>query len=148
MMNDDFSTIDGLLVAMYAVISGPAGEEPDWDRERSLFAPDARLIPTRAGPDGELRLQVLTVENYIASRGPYLRSNAFYERQVSRRIEQFGHIAQIFSAYESSLTPDGPAFVRGVNLIQLVFRHGRWWIHTLLWENESGATLPDAFPAA
>ncbi len=146
---DDLSTIDGLLTAMYDVISGPPGVEPDWERERLLFTPQAQLIPTRAGPDGELRIQVLTVEDYIRTRGPYLRDNAFYERQVSRHIEQRGHIAQVFSEYESSETADGPPFVRGLNLIQLVFMQKRWWIQSILWENDmEGATLPASFPAA
>jgi hypothetical protein len=146
---DDFTTIDGLLSAMYDTISGPAGVEPDWDRERSLFAPGGRLIPTRAGPDGQLRVHLLTVDEYIDTRATYLRENAFYEREVMRRVEQFGHVAQVFSIYESADTPDGPAFVRGVNLIQLIFTAGRWWIQSILWENDiEGATLPDSFPAA
>jgi len=147
--SDDFTTIDGLLFAMYATISGPAGVEPDWNRERSLFAPGARLIPTRVGPDGQLRVQPLTVDEYIETRAPYLRENAFYEREVLRRIEEFGHVAQVFSIYESVETQDGPAFVRGVNLIQLIFTSGRWWIQSILWENDiEGARLPESFPAA
>ena len=146
---DDFTTIDGLLFAMYDTISGPAGVEPDWNRERSLFALGARLIPTRVGPEGQLRVQPLTVDEYIETRAPYLRDNAFYEREVLRRIEEFGHVAQVFSIYESAETPDGPAFVRGVNLIQLIFTSGRWWIQSILWENDvEGARLPKSFPAA
>lgn len=148
-ITDDFTTIDGLLDAMYDIISGDAGKEPDWGRERSLFAPGARLIPTRADDNGDLRVQVLSVEDYIVTRAAFLRDNAFYERQVSRKVEQFEHIAQVFSVYESASTPDGAAFVRGVNLIQLIFTSGRWWIQSILWENDvKGATLPASFPAA
>jgi hypothetical protein len=132
---DDSSTIDRLLTALYETISGPAGSEPDWDRERALFAPDARLIPTYIDADGELRAQVLDVEGYIESRRAYLRDNDFFERQVSREIKQFGHIAQVFSEYESATTPGGPSFVSGVNLLQLLFRDGRWWIQSIMWEN-------------
>ena len=149
---DDFTTLDGLLHAMYDTISGPAGKEPDWDRERSLFAPGARLYPTRVGasPDDPLRVQILSVEDYITTRAPYLRDNAFFEREVERRVEQFAHVAQVYSVYESATTPDGPAFVRGVNLILLIFSQRRWWIQSMVWENdmEGGVTLPAAFPAA
>ena len=146
---DDFTTIDGLLFAMYDTISGPAGVEPDWNRERNLFAPGARLIPTRVGSDGQLRAQPLTVNEYIETRAPYLRDNAFYEREVLRRVEEFGHVAQVFSIYESAEAPEGAAFVRGVNLIQLIFTRGRWWIQSILWENDiEGARLPESFPAA
>ena len=135
--SDDLSTIDGLLTSLYQTISGPAGIEPDWDRERALFAPGARLIPTRIGPDGELRAQVFDIDGYIESRRAYLRDNDFFERQVSREIKQFGHIAQVFSEYESAAAPGGPPFVRGVNLLLLLFRDGRWWIQSIMWENAS-----------
>jgi hypothetical protein len=135
-VSHDLSTIDSLLTTLYAVISRPAGVEPDWNRERELFAPGARLIPTRIGPDGELRAQVFDIEGYIESRRAYLRDNAFFERQVSREIKQFGRIAQVFSEYESSTTPGGPPFVSGVNLLQLLFRDGRWWIQSIMWQNE------------
>ena len=148
-MTDDFATIDGVLHALYDVISGDAGKEPDWARERSLFAPGARLMPTRADDSGNLSVQVLSVEDYIVTRAAFLRDHAFYERQVSRKVERFEHIAQVFSVYESASTPDGPAFVRGVNLIQLILTDGRWWIQSILWENDvKGATLPASFPAA
>ena len=145
--SDDSSSIDRLLTALYETISGPAGSEPDWDRERALFEPGARLIPTHVGPDGQLRAQVLDIEAYIASRRVYLRDNAFFERQVRREIKQFGHIAQVFSEYESATTPDGPPFVSGVNLLQLLFRDGRWWIQSIMWENasEGGERLDQVF---
>ncbi len=133
--SDDLTTIDSVLTTLYDVISGAAGVEPDWNRERALFAPGARLIPTRVGPDGELRAQVLDVDGYIESRRAYLRDNDFFERQVRREVKQFGHIAQVFSEYESATTPGGPPFVSGVNLLQLLFRDGRWWIQSIMWEN-------------
>src|SRR5207249_6447509 len=42
----DVESIDAIIAATYDVISGPAGKRRDWDRERSLFYPGARLIPT------------------------------------------------------------------------------------------------------
>ncbi|MEY2576788.1 MAG: hypothetical protein QOF80_2275, partial [Verrucomicrobiota bacterium] len=47
---DDVSSIDALIKASYAVISGLAGKKRDWERERSLFLPGARLIPTATVP--------------------------------------------------------------------------------------------------
>jgi hypothetical protein len=40
----DVATMDAIVEALYAVISGPVGEARDWDRFRSLFIPEARLI--------------------------------------------------------------------------------------------------------
>ena len=45
----DVESIDAIIAALYDVISGPIGEKRDWDRFRSLFVPDARLIPTGQG---------------------------------------------------------------------------------------------------
>ena len=132
----DYTTIDGLIFALYDVISGPAGVEPDWRREREIFAPGARLMPSRLLENGDLRCEILSVDDYIASRGPYLRDNAFYERQVSSNVDQYEHIAHVFSAYESSETPDGPAFARGVNSIQIIRTTGRWWVQSILWQSE------------
>src|SRR6202050_3143900 len=39
----DVDTIEHLMGALYDVISGPAGQQRDWDRFRSLFLPDARM---------------------------------------------------------------------------------------------------------
>lgn len=44
--SSDHESIDSIIKATYAVISGPKGQERDWDRFRALFHPDARLIPT------------------------------------------------------------------------------------------------------
>ena len=132
----DYSTIDGLIFALYDVISGPAGVEPDWRCERELFAPGARLMPSRVLENGDVLCELLSVDDYIASRGPFLRENAFYERQVASKVDQYRHIAHVFSSYESSETPEGPAFSSGVNSIQLIRAKGRWWVQSILWNSE------------
>ena len=40
----DVASVDAIITALYDVISGPAGGKRDWDRFRSLFIPEARLI--------------------------------------------------------------------------------------------------------
>lgn len=136
----DYTTIDGLIFALYDVISGPAGTEPDWRREHEIFAPGARLMPSRLLENGDLVCEILTVDDYIASRGQYLRDNAFYEREVSSKVDQYGNIAHVFSAYESSEAPDGPPFARGVNSIQAIRTQGRWWVQSILWQSEFPGT--------
>ncbi|MGI8811180.1 MAG: hypothetical protein ACR2IH_01470 [Pyrinomonadaceae bacterium] len=46
----DVATIDGIMKAVYDVISGNAGQKRDWDRFQSLFYKDARLIATGKKP--------------------------------------------------------------------------------------------------
>ena len=53
----DVATEDAIMAALYDVISGPAGQQRDWDRMRSLFQAGARLIPTFKAQDGSWQLR-------------------------------------------------------------------------------------------
>lgn len=143
----DVFSPDAILAALYQVISGPAGQKRNWDRFRSLFLLDARLIPTSAKPSGSDQAQTLTPEDYVRRAGPYLEKNGFFEKEVARKSERFGGIMQVFSTYESRHTAtDAAAFARGINSIQLFFDGTRWWIVTVLWQEETPANpLPKEF---
>ena len=137
----DVESIEAIIAASYDVISGPAGKKRDWERERSLFAPGARLIPTATVPgqtDVDLAPLVLDVEGYIERVEPLFQKEGFYETEVTRRVEQFGQIAQVWSTYESRRDPgDAKPFMRGINSFQ-VFNDGkRWWILSIYWQHES-----------
>ena len=135
----DFSSIDAIIAAVYDGISGPAGRKRDWERERSLFYPGARLIPT-SKPDksGDLAPQMLDLDGFIARVEPYFAENGFYEKEAARRVEQFGQIAHVWSTYESRHNPDDPEpFMRGINSIQLFNDGRRWWIVSIYWQQES-----------
>jgi hypothetical protein len=155
----DVASIDAIITAAYDVISGPAGQKRDWDRERSLFIPGARLISTTAKPgvtrrggfvlrrtgdegqvtsESKIAPQVLDVEAYIARVDPDFEKNGFFETEIARRTEQFGHIAHVWSTYESRHKEDDPEpFMRGINSIQLLYDDKRWWIITIYWQHES-----------
>jgi len=146
----DVASIDSIINASYDVISGPAGQPRDWERERSLFFPGARLIPTASKPgDNESRLapQILDVEGYIARVEPLFRDQGVYETELARRTEQFGQIAQVWSTYESRHHPDEPEpFMRGINSFQLFHDGTRWWIVNIYWQHESAAhPLPEKY---
>jgi hypothetical protein len=139
----DVASIDAIITAAYDVISGPAGKKRDWDRQRSLFVPGARLIPTtktagETNKDGTLTPQVMDVDGFIERSRDYLETNGFFEKEIARRIEQFGHIAHVWSTYESRHNEDDPEpFMRGINSIQLLYDDRRWWIVTIYWQHES-----------
>jgi hypothetical protein len=148
----DLSSIDAIVHAAYAVISGPAGHPRNWERERSLFLPGARLIPTAVKPgenESGLSPQILDVEAYIARVEPFFREKGFYETEVARRTEEFGRIAQVWSTYESRYREDDPEpFMRGINSFQLFHDGGRWWIVNIYWQPESAEhPLPERYLA-
>ena len=132
---DDVKSTDSILAALYGVISGPAGER-DWDRFRSLFMPQGRLTSATKNPDGSFRVRPMSVEDYAKGAGSYFAQHAFYESPIVNRIETFGNVSQVFSSYESRHTPGEAPFARGVNSIQLLYDGSRWWIVSILWDQE------------
>jgi hypothetical protein len=132
----DVATMDAIVAALYDVISGPAGPR-NWDRFRSLFAPDARLIATGRRPTGEFASRSLSPEDYVQRNSAFMQKNGFFEREISRRTENFGSIAHLFSTYESRhAREDAKPFARGINSIQLMNDGKRWWIVTVFWQAE------------
>ena len=145
----DVASPDAILAAAYDVISGPAGQERDWDRMRSLFYPGAQLIRTAVKKEGGLSATFLTTQEYIDRAGSYFKTNSFFEREIARRSERWGSIMQVFSTYESRHDPKDPVPVaRGINSFQLFFDGTRWWIMTIYWAEETTQTpLPPEFLA-
>ena len=135
---EDVATVDAIVHALYDVISGPAGKKRNWDRLRTLFVPDARMMPTGRKQSGEAVRRVYSVEEYISGSGEFLEKNGFFEIEIGRRTEQFGNIVHVFSTYESrNKLADEKPFMRGINSIQLWNDGKRWWLISVLWENES-----------
>jgi hypothetical protein len=132
---EDVGSIDAILAALYGVISGPVGQARDWNRMRSLFIPGGRLMPTAIRQDGSVVTRIMEVNDYIATSGPALERMGFTERELARRVEQYGHIAHVFSTYEGRMETD-PTVIRGINSIQLLNDGTRWWVVSVYWEAE------------
>ena len=129
---------EAILAAVYSVISGPQGQPRDWDRMRSLFIPDARLIPTVPGDAGHTDAVVLTVDGYIARASSRMATMGFYETSVHNVTEQYGNIVQVWSTYESRHAPtDAKPFARGINSFQILKDGDRYWIVNIFWDAET-----------
>lgn len=145
----DVQSVDAVLTAMYDVISGPAGPR-DWDRERNLFHPDARLMrglppdaPPEPGPTPGLR--IMTVADFVERNGPRFLTESFYEVETGRQEFRFGRWVHAISAYLSRRTPAEAPFARGINSVQLWHDGGRWWVMSVLWDWESDSVrIPPA----
>ena len=133
----DVASVDAIVAAVYDVISGPAGEARDWDRWRSLFLPEARLISLGRNREGKNPYRVLTPEDYVEMAGTSLEENGFFETEIGRTQEEFGPVVHLFSAYQSKRTLDDPEpFARGINSFQLMNDGERWWVLTIYWTSE------------
>lgn len=134
----DVKSIDSILVAVYDVISGPAGDR-NWDRFRSLFILGGRLTSAQKNKDGSNFVE--DVEGYARGAGNYFKTHGFFERSIANRVDRFGNMAQVFSSYESRNAADEKPFARGINSFQLFFDGQRWWIVSILWDEET-PTMP------
>jgi hypothetical protein len=142
---EDVATPDAIIKAMYDTISGPAGKR-NWYRERSLFLDGARLIPIGKRIHKEGELQILSLEEWIEDAEPFLAENDFYEIEIMRQMNRYGNLVQAFSTYEARNSEDGEPIARGINSIQLLHKDDRWWIVTVMWDNETRDNpIPEEF---
>lgn len=130
----DVATLDGIIAAYYDVISGPAGESPDRERDRFLHHPDA-LVGIVAIRDGSPELRTMSLDEYHDAFGG-ARTTPFHEWELRREVQRFGQIAHVWSTYASSREPGGEAFARGINSIQLFHDGERWWIMGWIFDSE------------
>jgi hypothetical protein len=146
----DVKSIDAILRAIYDVISGPAGPR-DWTRFHSLFAPEARLTSTTKNRDAKTEqepVRLLSVDDFAQRAGAYFSAHPFYESAIVNRVQKFGNIAQVFSSYASRTAPTEKPFTRGINSIQLFYDGSRWYVLSILWDEESPANpLPPEMAA-
>jgi hypothetical protein len=137
---EDENSIGGVVNEMYAMISGPAGPR-DWSRQEKCFLPEAVQVRTWVDERGEPRKKSMRLDEYAADTQPFFDTNAFYEVETGRRVDVFGNIAHVWSAYEARRSPDdAEPERRGINSIQL-FRHPEagWRILHMIWDNERPA---------
>jgi hypothetical protein len=134
----DVGTMNGIVAALYDVISGPAGEKRNFDRMRTLFIPEARMMATGKRPDGTMSKRNMSVEDYINLSGPVLERDGFFEQEIGRTTEQYGSVVHLFSAYAAKRKKeDEKPFMRGINSIQLWNDGKRWWIVSIFWQAET-----------
>jgi|CXWL01.1.fsa_nt_gi hypothetical protein len=140
----DVSTIDGIVKAFYATITGPKGAPRQWSRDKTLYMPDVRFV-SMSEQDGKIRAGVMNHQQYVNGTNESFVKNGFHEREINRVVRRFGNVAHVFSTYEfnnDEKTEKG----RGVNSIELYWDGTRWWIAFASWDEERPANpIPKEF---
>jgi len=132
----DVDTLDHILAATYDVISGPPGPR-NWDRFRSLFLPGAKLTAAEKSRKNKTDVvDSMTVDDYIKGAGDYFLKEGFFENPLETKTVRFGNVAHSFSSYESHHAPGDKPFERGINSFQFAWDGQRWWVVSILWDNE------------
>jgi hypothetical protein len=130
----DTESSESIIHASYALISGRAGEPRDWARFKTLYAPGARLIPIEAPGGGPRKPNVMSPDEYIASRSPFLEKQDFFEYETAREEFRCGQLVHVWSTYEAVAEPNGKIIRKGVNSIQLWNDGSRYWILSVAWD--------------
>ncbi len=127
------AALEEALHRIYEVISFPEGGVPDWAGIRELFAPWARI--TRITPEGT---DALDIDGFEAMFTEMLDTGAvlsFFEYEVGRRLDIFGSVAHVLSAYETKSSEGARSpFGRGLNSIQLIWEDQKWSVVSLVWD--------------
>ncbi|MFY0683013.1 MAG: hypothetical protein JXR20_00565 [Balneola sp.] len=145
---DDVKSIDAIIEALYASISGEKGEARDWDRFRNLMIPEAKLTPTGVNPSGQGVYNQWGIEDYIQRVDKSFLENGFIENELAKQVEQFRNVAHVFSTYESRRTKKGEIIARGINSIQLFYDNERWWVVSIFWASENADNpIPQKYEA-
>jgi hypothetical protein len=144
-VDDDEFQITATVLAMYNVISGPAGRR-DWKQFEELFAPDARMVVS-VRKEGAPTAVVMTPKEYAERFTPNFNEHGWFERPVATRVLRFGDIAHVWSTYEAREAPNQEKpTARGINSFQLVRIGGQWKLQSLVWQKEDAANwIPPQF---
>ena len=146
--SQDVSTIDGVMKAFYEVISGPSGQPRQWSRDRTLYVPDIRFVAMSEDKDGRPQAHVVTHQQFVDMADPQMVKEGFSETEIHRVTQSFGHIAHIFSTYETRAKAAGPVTGRGINSVELFYDGKRWWVASVIWDDErpDNPISPDYLP--
>ena len=131
--SQDVKSIDAIIDAYYDVISGSSTDP--WQFERDRYIHSANAVITKIDENGAEDSHSLEAE-YV----PFLLSprEDFYEVELKRIVSSYGHMAQVWSAYEVRTDPNVSTSIRGLNSIQLRFDSDRWWIDS--WTTQAETT--------
>jgi hypothetical protein len=141
--SSDVESPEAIVLAAYAAIAREPGQPFDWERFRSLFLPEARLVPNTEQRQGSF--DVLSPEEFVAwidGVTPPLggeNDQGFQEEQVSTDVVRYGDVAHVFSTYQKHFWGSDQILGCGINSFQLVHDGERWWIAGIAWDEENGA---------
>ena len=132
----DVASIDGIIRAYYEVVSGPAGESADLERDRTLHHPEAWIAVARVDSAGTPSVSVMTLDEFHGDNAP--RQRDFWEWETDRATSRSGNMVHVWSSYASARSPDSDPFTRGVNSITLFHDGERWWIMNWMFDTSAG----------
>jgi hypothetical protein len=134
---EDVGTIEGIVKASYETISGGVGVPRQWARDFSLFDPHSRSVAVEVdSKNGAITTRSSSEREFAEQADASLVKDGFTERELAHTIKRFGNVATVLSSYEGKSGANGKIVTRGVNIFQLYFDGKRWWILSMVWDQE------------
>ena len=146
--SNNLASVDSIIHTLYDVISGPAGQERNWNLFRSLFAADAKMYIAVPGNNSSTSLKSITPEEYVQRNQARLADIGFNETELYRITNTYGSGTQIFSTYGSHFTNANgqEEMMKGINNIQLFFDGERYYIVSIFWDaNAKNIEVPERY---
>ena len=133
---EDVDTIEGIVKASYETISGDPGVARQWGRDRTLFDANSRSVAVEVDrKTGAVKARGSTEQEFADQADASMVKDGFTERELQHVIKRFGNVATVLSSYEGTVA-SGKVITRGVNIFQLYFDGKRWWILSMVWDEE------------
>ncbi|MFC2103368.1 hypothetical protein ACFLSS_02950 [Bacteroidota bacterium] len=137
--------LNAVLNSLYECISFKTSGRPNLQRLKTLFVDGARLIRTDKD-----NITNMSVNDFILSYKSRIENGEiieFSEFEISRKVDFFGRVVQVFSTYGTDLkTPNGRIKMRGINSIQLIEVEDDWKVVTILWYAEDSENkIPEEY---
>jgi hypothetical protein len=128
-----FATPEGLVEAIYEMVTFEAGTIPDWDAVRSTFLPEAIVVLFASRTNARL----MSVDGFILDWYKFLeespvKETGFSETIVRMETTTFNGTSNIWVLYESHIPGSGRQPRPGVDNFSLVKKDGRWWIASIV----------------
>ena len=133
---EDVKTLERIGSVYYEIVSGPIGQQRDFDRLRNLFHTEAKLTYSYWSEEEQMnKLMPMDIEGYI-EKLYYLDQRGFYEEELYVSSESYGSITQSISTYRFWME-DKTAEGRGLTSYQYFWDGKRYWIMSMFWMMES-----------
>jgi len=130
-------TLESIVKADYESISGGVGVSRQWGRDQSLYDPHARFVGLGTDPQsGAITSSSFNEQEYADESDAVFVREGYTERELAHSIHRFGNVATVLSSYEGKSSLTGKVLSRGVNIYQLYFDGKRWWILSIVWDDE------------
>lgn len=142
---EDVQSVNSVISCYFAVLSGDAKTPRDWNRFKSLFLPDGRLIDIKTWyDDPHLIPAVFDLQRLTEILTVNLRKGDFEEHPVDIQMHVSGSLIQAIVTSETRINvATGVRKARFLYSFELIKDVDRYWIVEVLEQPISGSGRPE-----